>query len=260
MNIKKIILVLAVVVFIVVAAGFFLFIFPFTGTKQVQAGAMFADGKVFNAVDGISQVFIIDGGNKEVALVDAGQSPDGKPLIDALAARGLKPSDVKAIFFTHGHPDHIGSAKVFSGARIYALGDEVDVIEGKKNTDSPIGRFFPPVPTGIKVTNVLKDGESVKIGSVRVEVFAVPGHTRGGAVYLAEGLLFMGDAALSGEDGRIKKAVWVFSEDVDKQSRSLKALAERLVAGKYSAKQIMFAHSGALDGLQPLTEFAADVK
>lgn len=257
---KKIIFGVLSVIMLLITIGFCLFILPFTGTKKVQAGNVFADRIVFNVVDGMSQVFIINGGNREVALIDAGNSADGKQILDVLSSYGLKNSDVKAIFLTHGHHDHIAAAKIFSNARIYSLKDEVEYAEGLKKYNSPIGRCFSPESTGLKVTNILKDGDSVTVGSQKVDVFAIPGHTEGGAAYLSAGVLFLGDAALSSGDGKIKDAVWVFSDDVEQQKRSLKALAGRLFPVRDSIKNIVFAHSGPLDGVQPLIDYAGSIK
>ena len=259
MKLKKVLLTITGIILAITLTVFFLFMLPFMGTKKVQAGTLLAGDKIVNVQDGMVQVFIIDGGSKQIGLVDAGNSPQGKAVIDALAARGLKQSDVKAIFLTHGHPDHIAAAKMFPGAKIYALKDEVEIAEGLKNNPSPMGRILSPKPTGLKVTNILKDGEKLKLGSLDVEVFAIPGHTEGGAAYLISGVLFLGDAALSSSDGKIKHAVWVFSSDVNQQKRSLKSLAGRLEQRKNEVKTIVFAHSGQLDGLQPLLDYASQI-
>ncbi len=260
MKLKKIISAIAVIIFIIIAAGFFLFIFPFTGTKKISSGAVYSDGKIFNVVDGFSQVFIIDGGNKNIALVDAGNTPDGKPIIKVLNDHGLKASDVKSIFLTHGHSDHIAAVKIFLNAKIYVLKNELDYAEGLKRYDSPIGRFFPPKPTGLKAGGIINDGDVITLGSLKVEAFAIPGHTDGGAAYLIGDVLFMGDAAISSSESRIKHAVWVFSKSVEQQDKSLKALAEKLLPRKNLIKNIVFAHSGPLDGLQPLIDYAGTVK
>lgn len=262
MNLKKILITSAGVILVLAVLIFSAIILPFIGTKKIHAGEVFAGGRIINAVDSMVQIFIIDGGNGEIGLVDAGNSPDGKPVIDALNSKGYKPSDVRAIFLTHGHPDHIAAAKLFPQAKIYTLKDEIEIAEGKKNNPSPIGHILNPKPTGLKVTGILKDGEKIKFGTLAVEVFSIPGHTEGGAAYLINGVLFLGDAALSSSDGKIRHAVWVFSSDVKEQNRSLKSLAERLTPRKNDIKTIVFAHSGYLEGLQPLIDFAAkaDIK
>lgn len=257
---KKVFISIAVLIGSLLLAFFFLVILPFMGTKEIKPGTEFAGGKIISVFDGMSQVLILDGGSREIGLMDAGNSPDGKPVIDALTGRGYKPSDVKAIFFTHGHPDHTAAAKVFPNAKLYALEKEIPIVEGRATNNSPSSLIFSAVPTGLKVTNILKDGEPFRLGSLKIEVFSVPGHTEGGAAFLVSGVLFMGDAALSSSDNKIKHAVWFFSGDVAGQDRSLKALALRLDPVKNEIRHIVFSHSGSLDGLQPLLDYAKGVK
>ncbi len=257
---KKILIGVGSAILVILLSFFFLVIFPFLGTKKVLPGVQFDNGKIISVIDGMSQVFILDGGKGSVGLIDAGNSPDGKAIIDALAARGYRPDDVTAIFLTHGHPDHIAAAKIFTGAKIYCLENEVPVAEGRGTNNSPASKIFGAETTGLKVTNMLKDGESLSFGPFKIDVFQVQGHTQGSAVFLISGVLFMGDTCLSTSDGRIKHPVWVFSTDVDEGNRSLKALAGRLVQGKFDVKFIVFSHSGELQGLQPLADFAAGVK
>lgn len=257
---KKVLVATGSVIIVLLLTIFFLVIFPFVGTKKIEPGVISADGKIISVYDGMSQVLILDGGSGQIGLIDAGNSPDAKPVIDALAARGYKPADVKAIYFTHGHPDHVAGAKMFPDAKLYALEKEIPIVEGRETNNSPAGRIFGAESTGLKVTGILRDGEPVKLGTLTINVYPVPGHTEGGVVFLVSGILFMGDTALSSSDGRIKHAIWVFSTDVGQQDRSLKALASRLVAEKKKVDHILFAHSGALDGLQPLLDYAKGVK
>ncbi len=257
---KKVIMAVVSVIAVILLLFFFVIIFPFLGTKKTQAVTEFNNGRIIAVMDGMSQTYILDGGNREIALVDAGNSPDGKPVLDALAAKGYKASDVKAIFLTHGHQDHIAAAGIFTNAKIYALNAETGIAEGARMNKSPLGRFFSPKPTGIKVTGILEDGQTVQFGSMKIDVFSVPGHTEGSAVFLIDGILFMGDTSLSTSDGKIKHPVWVFSTDVEQGNRSLKKLAERLMPRKNSIRFIVFSHSGELQGLEPLIIFAETVK
>jgi len=259
MKLKKFIIIISGIIIFILIAVFFTIVFPFLGTKKFPHSTEFSMGRITAIADGMSQVYILNGGDGNIALIDAGNSPDGKPVIEALAARGFIPSDVKSIFLTHGHPDHIAAAKLFTNAKIYSLKEEVEIAEGTGNNSSPIGYIFKASPTGLKVTDILKDGETVKSGSLKIEVFSIPGHTEGSAAYLVDGILFMGDSALSSSDGKIREAVWVFSNDVEQQNRSLKSLALKLLPRKNEIKSIVFSHSGHLDGLQPLIDFADTV-
>ena len=260
MSLKKVLLAVLSVIIVIIIAGFFAFIFPFIGTKKIQDGTSFAGGRIINVADSMGQAFIIDGGNREIGLIDAGDSPDGKPIITALSARGFKPSDVKAIFLTHGHRDHIGAVKIFTSAKIYSLKDEVENAEGIKNSPSPMGRMMSPKPTGFKITNILNHGETINFGSLKIEVFAIPGHTEGCAAYLINGVLLLGDAALATATGKIKPMAWIFSSSIDQQNKSLKILAEKLKPRKNEIKNILFSHTGSLDGLQPLIDYTDTLK
>lgn len=46
----------------------------------------------------------------ELALVDAGFPGKASVVLDAIRGLGREPRDLRHLVFTHGHPDHIGSA------------------------------------------------------------------------------------------------------------------------------------------------------
>jgi hydroxyacylglutathione hydrolase len=189
--------------------------------------------------DGFVSIFVLDAGPGKVALVDAGKDASGKALLAALARRGLTPASVAAIFLTHGHGDHTAGCKLFPDAQVYAL--EADVAL---------------VGDAAKISHPLKDGDVTSVGDLRVESFAVPGHTSGSAVYLARGALFFGDSAGASKDGLMMKAVRLFSKDSAQNVASLKALEARLEPRSAEIKALAFAHTGPLEGFQPFAEFA----
>ena len=77
---------------------------------------------------------------------------------------------------------------------------------------------------------LLQDGQTLEIGSVRVECFLVPGHTFGHMVYLVdEKYLFTGDTLWFGADGGYS-FISMLAEDNRLAVRSLRALEERLRA------------------------------
>ena len=253
--IKKILIIIAVLILNVSMVIFFLFILPFIGSKKIEDARTFADGRIITIGKSFSVVYLLDGGNGQIGLVDTGVSPLGVPILKALESRGLKPSDVKAVFLTHGHTDHIGAAGLFTEARIYALTPEVPIVEGLSLNKSPINIILCPVQTGFRVKAPLNDGDQIDLGSLHIEVFSVPGHTEGSAVYLINGILFMGDTAFGRKDNSLKGAVWVFSTDVDQNDRSLKALTQRLLPRADQIKEIVFAHTGSVSGLKPLLDY-----
>jgi hydroxyacylglutathione hydrolase len=190
--------------------------------------------------DGFVSAFLVDAGGGKMALIDAGNDGEGKAILAALGRHGLPASSVAAIFLTHGHPDHIAACNAFPGAAVYALEADVDLIGDKA-----------------KVTHALKDGEAVDVGTLHVETFAVPGHTRGSAVFLARGVLFFGDSAGASKDGVMMRAVRLFSKDPEENVASLGALAARLQPRAAEIETLAFAHTGPLAGFEPLRAFAS---
>lgn len=211
----------------------------FGHNSAIVDGQQLAPG-VETVKDGFVSAFLLDVGPGKVALVDAGKDAAGHAIDAALARRGLGREAVSAIFLTHGHGDHMAACKLFPDARVYAMESEVSLIGD-----------------AAKVTNPLKDGDVATVGELRVEAFAVPGHTPGSAAYLARGVLFFGDSAGASKDGVVMKAVRLFSKDSGQNVASLKALEARLAPRASEVKELAFAHTGPLEGFAPLTAFAS---
>src|SRR5262249_14437183 len=142
--------------------------------------------------DGFVSVALLDLGDGQVALIDAGNGKDGKAILAELTRRQLDAAAVKAIFLTHGHSDHTSGAHLFKQAEIVALEQEVEMIEGRPGRKGLLRGLMGQTQRNIKVTRQVKDGEVVNFGNRSVEVFAVPGHTPGSAVFLSNGVLFFG--------------------------------------------------------------------
>jgi glyoxylase-like metal-dependent hydrolase (beta-lactamase superfamily II) len=69
---------------------------------------------------GQANAFLIEGDG--LTLIDAGYPGKEATLFGAIRGIGRSPDQLKHLIFTHGHPDHIGSAAVIvqeTGARNY---------------------------------------------------------------------------------------------------------------------------------------------
>ena len=222
-----------------------------------SGGAPIVDGQKLDGVqvvkDGIVSCFMVDLGEKEVALVDACNDKSAKAIVRALAGRGLGPDAVKAILLTHGDPDHIHGALAFPQAKVMALAPDVPLAEGRE-VRMPLMR---PTDTGVRVARALADGEVVDLGGVTFRVYAVPGHSKGSAAFLARGVLFMGDSAESTSKGALAPAKRLTSSNPAQNRASLVKLAGVLAPSAAEVRAIAPAHSGVLQkGLAPLADFA----
>jgi glyoxylase-like metal-dependent hydrolase (beta-lactamase superfamily II) len=233
---KLIKIVVGVLVLLVATIGVLLYL-SFSGNLPIKDGERIDGVEVVK--DGIVSAFLVDAGDKSVALVDASND-----------------RQAKAIVLTHGDRDHTAGVLAFPQAQVMVLEPDVGLAEGREARG--IFKIAGTHPTGMKITRVLHDGEIVIVGDLSVRVFAVPGHTKGSAAFLARGVLFLGDSAESTKEGKLAPGKRLTSESPAQNRASLRQLAARLQPLSSDIKAIAPAHSGMLTkGLAPLTEYAA---
>jgi hydroxyacylglutathione hydrolase len=244
----------AAVLLVLIAIPVSIIASAFIGTSDIEDGRELGSS-VRIVKDGIVSIGFIDLGDGKLALVDAGNDPTGKALLAEIARRKLGPDAVTTVLLTHGHSDHIAGIHVLPSAAVYALAADVPLAEGREGGHGTLTRYMPFKPTGVKIARALADGDVLTLGSRKVRVFAIPGHTGGSAAYLVDGVLFLGDSARASKDGTILAAPGSFSDDPAQNRASLKALADRLKPEAADVKFLVPAHSGVLVGLGPLLAF-----
>ncbi len=252
---KRVLLVVGVLLALLVLPPVVVMATTFAPLSSLDADAELPGGQR-QVKDGYVSIGFIPAGEGAVALVDCGNDPAGAAVLAELKRRGLEPAAVKAIFLTHGHPDHIAAAHLFKDAQVLALPGDVAVAEGTGRSKGPLpSRFDTPPEKRTKVTRPLADGETVQLGDTAVKVYAVPGHTAGSAAFLVGDVLYLGDSASAGKDGKLRPAPWVFTDDAAENQRSLQALAARLKADGAAPKKLVFSHTAALDGASALFDY-----
>ncbi|MFL5337168.1 MAG: MBL fold metallo-hydrolase [Geminicoccaceae bacterium] len=205
--------------------------------------------------DGFANSYLLSAGDV-AALVDCGDDANGAAILSELKKRGMGPENVKAIFLTHGHPDHTGACHLFKNAEVYAFEGDKGIADGTKSSHGPITSIVSgPPEKRITVTKTLNDGETITVGDLHVVAFLVPGHTAGSAVYLSGGVLFMGDCANYGRDGTLHAAMPMFTDDGAQNRKSIKELAGRLAQRGDKIDMTAYGHSAPSDGIKALAAF-----
>lgn len=102
---------------------------------------------------------------------------------------------------THAHADHLSGAqylrRVF-GAKV-AIGEHIRLVQ---QTFRPIFGLPESFPTdGSQFDRLLKDGETLRAGSLAIEVIATPGHTPACVSYKIGDAVFTGDALFMDDSG-----------------------------------------------------------
>ena len=117
----------------------------------------------------------------ETAVVDTGANP--KTIINKAREMGVRPN---MILLTHAHPDHAGG-----------LGELSDAFDCPTYID-----HNEPKPKGSRNFKVVKDGDELTLGKLRISCIETPGHTTGGVSYLINQTLLSGDVIFAGSMGR----------------------------------------------------------
>ena len=255
---KRIVWAIVVVAVLLVAAAGVMVSSAFVGHARLPESEDLPGGARL-VRDGYVAAYILPTSERAVALVDCGNDTDAKAILEELALRQRTADDVRAIFLTHGHPDHTAGCKKFRNAQVMALQGDVGLAAGTEASRGLLTQFSKNSgDKAVKVMRVIRDGETMRVGDRSVRVYALPGHTDGSAAFFSGGVLFLGDSANTGGDGSISGAPLPFSNDVAQNHASLRALYDRLKRERQDVRTLAPSHSGPLDnGMKALGAFAA---
>src|SRR5271165_446944 len=120
-------------------------------------------------------------------LINTGYEYSVPEIRSRIATLGFRFNDIKILLVTNAHSDHAaGEAEVkrVTGAKMYAMQEEVELLETGGKTDYLFGNsgWFPPV----KVDRALQAGEKIELGGSTITAYLHPGHTKGSASYAME--------------------------------------------------------------------------
>ena len=169
-----------------------------------------------------------------VLAIDLGWWGYGGALARALDSLGATAADVRWVFLTHSHRDHIAAWPILRHARFYVGGPERPLFVGATAHRGWIPRWTEH----LKATRMPRPGELelhtfaqdtvVVVGADTIRAFVVAGHTPGSVVYLFRGVLFLGDAVTYSRRGGFAPAKSGFSDNPRAGAENLARLWARL--------------------------------
>lgn len=148
---------------------------PFPGHRVI--GNLFAVGTA-----GLG-VFLITSDEGHI-LINTGLE-DSTPLIrENIESVGYRLEDVEILLTMQSHWDHtaaLAEIKALTGAEMWATADDARVLEDGGFSDPHFGgrQSFRPVD----VDRIIRDGETLELGDIRLLVHEHPGHTEGSSSY-----------------------------------------------------------------------------
>ena len=169
---------------------------------------------------------VCDEETKEAMVVDPGGEPEKiAETLDVLQA------NLKYIFLTHCHADHIGGAqelkRLKGGKVLVSREDSEGLFDDSINLASYIGMEKPELGADSRVD----DEDLIHVGNIEFKVIATPGHTKGGLSLYSEkqGLVFTGDTIFSGTWGRTDLPTGSFAEIIDSITNKLMPLPDETI-------------------------------
>jgi hydroxyacylglutathione hydrolase len=204
---------------------------------------------------GFDQAYIVQG--EGVIMIDGGAPKKAKAFIKGIDRTPIKPTDIKLIILTHGHWDHIGSArdiKEITGAKIAMHAREKDWLEKSLKPLPPgvtlwgkifakiMAVFMPFVHIPATNVDVILGDEEFPLNEFGIsgKIIFTPGHSPGSVSLLLDtGEAFVGDLAMNAFPLRLSPGLPIFAEDLHKVRDSWELLLDR------GAKTIYPAHGNS---------------
>ena len=115
-----------------------------------------------------------------------------KSADDVLAAAKRGDLRVDWILETHAHADHLSAGSYLRGksAAKIVIGEHIATVQ---QTFKPVFNVDSQTTDGTDFDRLVKDGDSVKLGSLDIEVLYTPGHTPACVGYKIGDAVFVGD-------------------------------------------------------------------
>jgi glyoxylase-like metal-dependent hydrolase (beta-lactamase superfamily II) len=108
------------------------------------------------------------------------------------------------VILTHGHADHMSAAKEVvrnTGAKLAVFADELPLLNDPQKSMSAVINPTQDFET-FNPDIMLRDGDTLTLGSIQLKALYTPGHTSGSCCIIAQDTLFSGDTLFRRSAGR----------------------------------------------------------
>jgi metallo-beta-lactamase class B len=129
--------------------------------------------------------YLITTGNGNI-LINTGTAASESQIKKNVETLGFKFSDIKILLISQAHYDHVGAMaaiKKETGAQLMVDAADAEVLATGGASDYELGKYglmFTPVQTD----RLLHNGDTIRLGNMRLIMLHHPGHTKGSCSFL----------------------------------------------------------------------------
>ncbi len=117
-------------------------------------------------------------------LINTGLAESAPLIRENVESLGYRLEDVRILLTMQAHYDHtaaLAEIKKATGAEMWATAADAPLLEDGGASDPHFQGEYPFAP--VPVDRILRDGEVIELGAIRLTVVEMPGHTPGSAGY-----------------------------------------------------------------------------
>jgi len=197
--------------------------------------------KIFPIRTGFDTMYVVKGDG--MILIDGGDPHQVAKFEKGIERASIRPEDIHLVVLTHGHWDHIGSArdiKELTGAKVLLHHKDMHFLKETRPSQPPgfklwgkiiialLKIYCLPVRIPVFDVDIVAGDEEISLAEFGIsgKVIHTPGHSWGSvSVLLDSGEAFVGDLATSMVPMRIKSGLAIFGDD----TQILKASWQKLL-------------------------------
>lgn len=119
-------------------------------------------------------------------LINTGLAASHVQIKTNIETLGFKLADTKILLTTQAHYDHMGamaSIQNSTGAQLMVNEKEADVLSSGGSSDYELGKYGTSF-TPVKPDQLLKNGDTIRLGNMQLVMLHHPGHTKGSSSFL----------------------------------------------------------------------------
>lgn len=169
---------------------------------------------------------VVDEETKEAMVIDPGA--EAEKIIEML---DVLEANLKYIYLTHCHGDHIGAVQELKNKKGGKLVIHRDDANGLQDKNINLTSYIGMEDVVLEPDSRVDDGDTIHLGNLEFKVIHTPGHTKGGSSLYCkrEKLLFSGDTLFRGTWGRTDLPTSSFVEIIDSITKKLLILPEETI-------------------------------